>query len=139
MIELIDEDLHVAGQVLDAGDQVVVAKQRRDRDAEAGNGGDQRGRDAGRDRIDVDVAACRDRGKGDHDADHGAEQAEKRSARDRDRQHHHHAVEALGLAHIAAVEHRADRLRSTAARARDSLPFPAKRLRISWAPRAKDR
>ena len=57
--EILDEDLHVGGQILDAGDQIVVAEQRRDRDAEAGDRGDQRGGDARRDRVDIDVSATR--------------------------------------------------------------------------------
>jgi hypothetical protein len=61
--KLVDEDLHLAVCFLDAGDEVVVTKQRRDGDAETGDGGDQGGGDSGRDGVDVDVAGRGDGGK----------------------------------------------------------------------------
>ena len=73
--------MHVARGVLHAREEVVVAKERRDRDGQAGDGGEQRGGDAGRDGVDVHVARRGHRGEGDHHADHRAEQPEERAAR----------------------------------------------------------
>src|SRR3546814_14221876 len=64
LFQLVDEDLVVGSDLLDAGEQIVVAKQRGDRDGEAGDGGEQRGGDARRDRVKVDQigrASCWER------------------------------------------------------------------------------
>src|SRR3546814_2460925 len=42
LFQLVDEDLVFGRDLFDAGKQVVVAEQRRDRDREAGDGGKQR-------------------------------------------------------------------------------------------------
>src|SRR3989344_5847790 len=112
--EFVYEYLHVGGDILDLGDDVVVSEQRRDRDQQAGHRRHQRGGDAGRDGVDVDVAAGGDRGEGDHHADHGAEQPEEGPAADGDAKQHQHLVELLVLAHEGGVEthaHALDRQR----------------------------
>src|SRR6266498_5150426 len=64
--ELVDEDLQRGAGVLAAGEEPVVAKQRRDRDAEAGDGRDERRGDAWRDGVHVDVACGGDGRERDH-------------------------------------------------------------------------
>src|SRR4051812_35679007 len=107
--ELVDEHLHVRGDVLVADQQVVVAKQRGDRDEQTGHGGEQRSGDTGCDGVDVHVAGRRDRREGDHDADHGAEQAEEGPTGNGDGEQDHRLRQLLVLAHQYRIHGGADR------------------------------
>src|SRR3546814_14089581 len=68
LFQLVDEDLVVGSALLDAGEQIVVAKQRGDRDGEAGDGGEQRGGDARRARDHVDLTGTGTGSEGAHHA-----------------------------------------------------------------------